>query len=68
MDGHSAVNEVSSVECPVLPAEKAMTTEKTRGDELRAFIKQTMPHPYSAMDYYFDHLKKAVASATFGRN
>ncbi len=43
-----------------------MTTEKTRGDDLRAFIKQTMPHPYSAMDYYFDHLKKTVASAPTG--
>jgi hypothetical protein len=43
-----------------------MTTEKTQGDELRAFIKQTMPHPYSAMDYYFDHLKKTVAAAPTG--
>jgi hypothetical protein len=43
-----------------------MTKEKTRDDELRAFSKQTMPHPYSAMDYYFDHLKKAVASAPSG--
>jgi hypothetical protein len=39
-----------------------MTKEKTRDDELRAFSKQIMPHPYSAMNYHFDHLKKAVAS------
>jgi hypothetical protein len=25
-----------------------------------------MPHAYSAMDYYFDHLKKTVASAPSG--
>jgi hypothetical protein len=43
-----------------------MTKEKTRDEELRAFGKQSTPHPYSAMDYYFDHLKKAVASAPTG--
>jgi hypothetical protein len=43
-----------------------MTKEKTRGDELSAIGKQTMAHAYSAMDYYFDHLKKTVASAPTG--
>ena len=43
-----------------------MTKEKTRGDELSAIGKQTMAHAYSAMDYYFDHLKKTVASAPSG--
>jgi len=42
-----------------------MTKEKTR-DELSAIGKQTMAHPYSAMDYYFDHLRKTVASAPTG--
>jgi hypothetical protein len=41
-----------------LPLEKVMTKQKTRGDELGAIGKQTMAHAYSAMDYYFDHLKK----------
>src|SRR5580693_4012700 len=43
-----------------------MTKEKTPGDELSAIGKQTMAHAYSAMDYYFDHLKKTVASAPTG--
>ena len=43
-----------------------MTKEKTQGDELSAIGKQTMAHAYSAMDYYFDHLKKTVASAPSG--
>jgi hypothetical protein len=43
-----------------------MTKEETRGDELSAIGKQTMAHAYSAMDYYFDHLKKTVASAPSG--
>src|ERR1700688_3599481 len=43
-----------------------MTKEKAQGDELSAIGKQTMAHAYSAMDYYFDHLKKAVASAPSG--
>ena len=43
-----------------------MTKEKTQGGELIATGKQTMPHAYSAMDYYFDHLKKTVASAPSG--
>ena len=50
----------------VLPLEKVMTKEKTQGDELSAIGKQTMAHAYSAMDYYFDHLKKTVASAPTG--
>ena len=43
-----------------------MTKEKTQGGELSATGKQTMPHAYSAMGYYFDHLKKTVASAPSG--
>jgi hypothetical protein len=43
-----------------------MTKEKTQGGEFIATGKQTMPHAYSAMDYYFDHLKKTVASAPSG--
>jgi hypothetical protein len=43
-----------------------MTKEKTQGGEVIATGKQTMPHAYSAMDYYFDHLKKTVASAPSG--
>jgi hypothetical protein len=49
-----------------LPLEKVMTKEKTQGDELTAIGKQTMARAYSAMDYYFDHLKKTVASAPSG--
>ena len=44
-----------------------MTKEKTRGDdELGAIGKQTMTRAYSAMDYYFDHLRKTVTSAPSG--
>jgi hypothetical protein len=44
-----------------------VTNEKTRGDdEFSAIGKQTMARAYSAMDYYFDHLKKTVASAPSG--
>ena len=43
-----------------------MTKQKTQGDELSAIGKQTMAHAYSAIDYYFDHLKKTVASAPTG--
>jgi hypothetical protein len=43
-----------------------MTKEKTQRDELSAIGKQTMARAYSAMDYYFDHLKKTVASAPSG--
>jgi hypothetical protein len=46
--------------------EKVMTTEKTQSDGLSAIGKQTMARAYSAMDYYFDHLKKTVASAPSG--
>ena len=74
MDGHSAVNAVCSelemlpraVECSVLPEEKVMTKEKMRDDEVRTLGNQNRPHPYSAMDYYLDHLKKTVASAPTG--
>jgi hypothetical protein len=40
--------------------------EKSKGEELSTFGKQTGPHAYSAMDYYFDHLKKTIASAPSG--
>ena len=43
-----------------------MAKEKKRGEELSAIGKQTMAHAYSAMDYYFDHLKKTVKSAPSG--
>jgi hypothetical protein len=43
-----------------------MTKEKSQGDEFSAIGKQTMARAYSAMDYYFDHLKKTVASAPSG--
>ena len=43
-----------------------MTKEKTQGDELSVIGKQTVARAYSAMDYYFDHLKKSVASAPTG--
>ena len=44
-----------------------MAKEKTRGDdELVAIGKHTMARAYSAMDYYFDHLKKTIASAPTG--
>src|SRR5580693_4517910 len=43
-----------------------MTKEKSQGDEFGAIGKQTMARAYSAMDYYFDHLKKSVASAPSG--
>src|ERR1700751_4466219 len=43
-----------------------MAKEKARGEELSATAKQTMAHAYSAMDYYFDHLKKTVSSAPSG--
>jgi hypothetical protein len=46
--------------------DKIMAKEKTEGEELSAIGKQTMAHTYSAMDYYFDHLKKTVASAPSG--
>jgi hypothetical protein len=43
-----------------------MTKEKSQGDEVGAIGKQTMARAYSAMDYYFDHLRKSVASAPTG--
>jgi hypothetical protein len=43
-----------------------MAKEKTKGEELSTIGKQTMAHAYSAMDYYFDHLKKTVASVPSG--
>jgi hypothetical protein len=35
-----------------------MTKEKSQGEEFGAIGKQTIARAYSAMDYYFDHLKK----------
>jgi hypothetical protein len=71
MERKSAVLEATSegaerLSDHTLPLEKVMTKEKTQGDELSAIGKQTMAHAYSAMDYYFDHLKKTVASAPSG--
>jgi hypothetical protein len=43
-----------------------MAKEKSKGEELSTIGKQTMVHAYSAMDYYFDHLKKAIAAAPSG--
>ena len=45
-----------------------MAKEKTKGEEFSAIGKQTTAHAYSAMDYYFDHLKKTVPSAPSGGN
>jgi hypothetical protein len=42
-----------------------MAQETMRGQGLHAIGKQTMAQAYSAMDYYFDHLKK-IASAPSG--
>jgi len=39
---------------------------KEKSDELNAMGRQTMARAYSAMDYYFDHLKESVASAPTG--
>ena len=77
MHGHFALNEVSSepslekLTCAWTMSassllDKVMAKEKTRGEVLSALGKQTMAHAYSAMDYYFDHLKKTVASAPSG--
>ena len=43
-----------------------MAKEKSEGDKFSAIGKQTMARSYSAMDYYFDHLKKTIASAPSG--
>ena len=43
-----------------------MAKEKAIDEELSDVGKQTTAHPYSGMDYYFDHLKKTVASAPSG--
>ena len=43
-----------------------MTKEKAEAGELPTTGMQIMPHPYSPMDYYFDHLRKTVASAPSG--
>jgi hypothetical protein len=49
-----------------LDLEKTMAKGKSEGGEFSAIGKQSMAHAYSAMDYYFDHLKKTVASAPAG--
>ena len=43
-----------------------MAKVKARGEELSPMGEQTMARAYSAMDYYFDHLKTTVASAPSG--
>jgi hypothetical protein len=43
-----------------------MAKEKSKGEESSTIGKQNMVHAYSAMDYYFDHLRKTVASAPSG--
>jgi hypothetical protein len=61
---------LGKLSCPrpaALRLEEVMTKEKTQGGELIATGKQTMPHAYSAMDYYFDHFKKDRRIGTFGR-
>ena len=50
----------------VLPLDKVMAKVKARGEELSAMGEQTVAHAYSAMDYYFDHLKETIASAPSG--
>jgi hypothetical protein len=47
-----------------LPIGETMADKKV--EEFGAIGKQTMARAYSAMDYYFDHLKKTVASAPSG--
>jgi hypothetical protein len=49
-----------------LDLEKAMAKEKSEGDAFSAIGSQTMARAYSAMDYYFDHLKETIASAPSG--
>ena len=49
-----------------LDLEKAMAKEKSEGDEFSAIGRQTTARAYSAMDYYFDHLKETIASAPSG--
>jgi hypothetical protein len=50
----------------VLSLGKVMAKGKTRREELSAVSEQTTARAYSAMDYYFDHLKKTAASAPSG--
>src|ERR1700722_15284781 len=47
-----------------LPIGETMADKKV--EEFSAIGKQTMARAYSAMDYYFDHLKKTVASGPSG--
>jgi hypothetical protein len=41
-----------------------MAKEKSEGDAFSAIGSQTMARAYSAMDYYFDHLKETVWRAS----
>jgi hypothetical protein len=43
-----------------------MVEGKSEGVEFSAVGNPTVARAYSAMDYYFDHLKKTVASAPTG--
>ena len=43
-----------------------MAKEKSDGDKFSAIGKQTITRSYSAMDYYFDHLKETIALAPSG--
>jgi hypothetical protein len=43
-----------------------MAKEKSKGEEFSAIGRQTTARAYSAMDYYFDHLKETIASAPSG--
>ena len=45
---------------------KSWLRERPRAVEFSAVGNPTMARAYSAMDYYFDHLKKTVASAPTG--
>jgi hypothetical protein len=46
--------------------EKIMVKGTSQGVEFSAVGNPTMAREYSAIDYYFDHLKKTVASAPTG--
>jgi hypothetical protein len=61
-----AVNETKQATDRMKQAEETKGQALGAADKLSAIGKQTMAHAYSAMDYYFDHLKKTVASAPSG--
>ena len=82
MHGHFALNEVSSTrKSPahglrggLLPLEKVMAKEKTRGEELRdpfgfgEGAKVALEQTHQAMDTYFDFLKKSISAFPVRRN